>query len=145
MKKVRISTFLFMVLLSSFGLVFTSCEPLNIGIEIGNNTNDYKEATEYLCSRVWVDEWIDSYGSTHRQELRFDYTNIGQDYIMIVDHRGNVQEYTYNFVWDWFNVNYTSLRLKYAPGDYSYMDNMYMGSNVIKCLFDGEPAHFIGR
>lgn len=136
---------LFLMVLSSFALVLTSCEYIGIGIEIGNNTNNYKEVTDYLCSRVWIDEWIDSNGNSHRQELRFDYNNLGQDYLMIVDRRGNVQEYTYNFVWDWYNANYTSLRLKYAPGDYSYMDNMYMGNNRIECLFNGEPAYFYGR
>lgn len=133
------------VILCSFAFVLTSCEEVNIGFEIGNNTNSYREATDFLCSRVWIDEWVDDYGSRHRQELRFDYNNLGQDYIMIVDRRGNIQEYTYNFVWDWFNSNYTSLRLKYGYDDYSYMDNMYMRNNMIECLLDGELVRFYGR
>lgn len=132
------------IIIPSCLFVFTSCERLSIGFEIGNNTDSYREATEFICSRVWVDDWVDSDGNSRHQELRFAYNNVGQDYIRVIDRRGNIQEYTYNFVWDWFSANYTSLRLKYSNG-VSYMDNMYMGNNVIECLFDGEPVTFYGR
>ena len=38
-------------------LAFTSCEYVGLGIEFGNGSYDYRERTDYLCSRVWVDEW----------------------------------------------------------------------------------------
>lgn len=37
--------------------------------------------TDYLCSRIWTDEWTDEYGTYYYQEISFypDYT--GKDYV----------------------------------------------------------------
>ena len=66
----------FSALISVFPILFSSCEYVGIGIELGNGTNNYHEATYYLCSRTWVEEWTDNNGDFHRQELRFYDNNI---------------------------------------------------------------------
>lgn len=131
-------------LISVFPILFSSCEYIGIGIELGNGTNNYREATYYLCSRTWVEEWTDNYGDFHRQELRFYNNNTGEDYVLTVDKHGYRQETSYTFLWDWYDANYTSLRLKYGANDYSYMDNIFMGNNRLDCLLDGYPAYFYG-
>ena len=70
-------------------LAFTSCEYVGLGIEFGNGTNNYHERTDYLCSRVWVDEWYDDYDVYHYQELRFYPDNTGEDYLYTQDRYGN--------------------------------------------------------
>lgn len=57
-------------------LIFTlsSCEYVGLGIEIGNGTNSYHESTDYLCSRIWTDEWTDEYGVYYYQEICFTRT-----------------------------------------------------------------------
>ena len=134
----------FGALISVFPILFSSCEYIGIGIELGNGTNNYREATYYLCSRTWVEEWTDNYGDFHRQELRFYNNNTGEDYVLTVDKHGYRQETSYTFLWDWYDANYTSLRLKYGANDYSYMDNIFMGNNSLDCLLDGYPAYFYG-
>ena len=135
----------FSALITVSSILFSSCQYAGIGIEIGNGTNNYREATYYLCSITWVEEWTDSYGDFHRQELRFYDNNMGEDYVLTVDRRGFRKESSYTFVWDWYDANYTSLRLKYGANDYSYMDNIMMGSNRLDCLLDGYPACFYGN
>ena len=121
----------FSALISTFPILFSSCEYVGIGIELGNGTNNYREATYYLCSRTWVEEWTDNNGDFH-------------DYILTIDNRGFRQESSYSFLWDWYDANYTTLRLKYGANDYSYMDNIFMDNNRLDCLLDGYPAHFYG-
>ena len=69
-------------------LAFTSCEYVGLGIEFGNGSYDYRERTDYLCSRVWVDEWYDDYDVYHYQELRFYPDNTGEDYLYTQDRGG---------------------------------------------------------
>ena len=71
--------------------------------------------------------------------------NTGEDYLYTQDRHGYIQESVYNFTWDWFNSMYTSIRLTYGPGDYSYMDNISMGGNRLNCLLDGQPVYFVGK
>lgn len=134
----------FSALISIFPFLFSSCDYIGVGIELGNGTNNYREATYYLCSRTWVEEWTDNNGDFRRQELRFYDNNTGEDYVLTVDNRGFRQEYSYTFVWDWYDAYYTSLRLKYGANDYSYMDNISMNTNRLECLLDGYPAYFYG-
>ena len=107
-------------------------------------TNNYRERTDYLCSRIWVDEWYDDYDTYYYQELRFYPDNTGEDYLYKQDRYGNREESSLRFGWDWWNVSYTSLRLTYRDG-YSYMDNIQMGGNQLNCLFDNYPAYFTGK
>ena len=62
-------------------LIFTlnSCDYVGLGIEFGNGTNDYRETTDYLCSRIWTDEWTDEYDVYYYQGRRFDPYNTGID------------------------------------------------------------------
>ncbi len=145
--KLRLNKSLLVVLLSVMSLSFmtTSCDFVGIGIEVGNGTNDYRETTSYLCSRVWIDEWEDDYGVYHYQELRFYTNNTGEDYTYTQDRHGYKKETSYSFTWDWYDAMYTSLRLKYGPGDFSYMENIRMGNNRLDCLYDGYPAYFYGK
>lgn len=125
-------------------LAFTSCEYVGLGVEFGNGTNNYRERTDYLCSRIWTDEWYDDYDTYYYQELRFYPDNTGEDYLYKQDRYGNREESILRFAWDWWNVSYTSLRLTYRDG-YSYMDNIQMGGNQLNCLFDNYPAYFTGK
>ena len=108
-----------LIAVMALALSLTSCEHVGIGIEFGNTTNSYHEATGYLCSRPWSDEWYDDYGVYHYQELIFFPDNTGEDYMLTRDRYGYVQESSYTFVWDWYNSIYTSIRMKYGQRDYS--------------------------
>lgn len=134
----------FGIIISLFPILFSSCEYVGIGIELGNGTNNYRESTYYLCSRTWVEEWTDNKGDFHRQEIRFYDNNVGEDYVLTVDRHGFRKESSYTFVWDWYDANYTTLRLKYGMNDYSYMNNIFMGNNRLECLLDGYSACFYG-
>lgn len=63
-------------------------------------------------------------------------------YIRIQDARGRWEEYTYTFTWDWYDAFYTSIRLNYGRGDYSYMDNIRLGEGRMECLLDGAAVCF---
>ncbi|OUN79492.1 hypothetical protein [Bacteroides sp. An51A] len=130
--------------LTAMVLTLASCEYAGIGIEFGNGTNSYRECTDYLCSRTWVEEWYDEYDTYYYQELRFYPDNTGTDYLYQEDRYGNQNESTMHFGWDWWNVSYTSIRIDYRNG-YSYMDNIQMGGNQLNCLFDNYPAYFTGK
>lgn len=130
--------------LTAMVLTLASCEYAGIGIEFGNGTNSYRECTDYLCSRTWVEEWYDEYDTYYYQELRFYPDNTGTDYLYQEDRYGNRNESTMHFGWDWWNVSYTSIRIDYRNG-YSYMDNIQMGGNQLNCLFDNYPAYFTGK
>lgn len=138
--KTLIRKFYYMSALAVLVVSLSSCE---VDFSIGNNTLGYRESTEYLCSFVWVDEWSDADGY-HRQEICFYPNNTGEDYIRFQDRWGYVQEYRYVFTWDWYDSFYTSIRMNYGGGDYSFMDNMDMYDRRIDCLFDGYPVTFFG-
>ena len=142
MKKV-VYKLMMVIFLVGFGISFTSCEGY---VEMGFDTvhDDYYEKTDYLCSRVWFDEWHDDFGVYYYQELRFYSNGRGEDYMYSVDHFGYKNERSYSFRWDWNNSVYTSIVLKYGGKDYSYMERIRMGGNKLDCLFDGEPAYFRG-
>ena len=107
-----------MAMLVALTLAFPSC---NVEMELGNNTLEYRERTAYLCF----------------------YTNgTGEDFIRIQDARGRWEEYTYTFTWDWYDAFYTSIRLNYGGGDYSYMDNIRLGEGRMECLLDGAAVCF---
>ena len=57
---------------------------------------------------------------------------------------GYVQESRYVFTWDWYDAFYTSIRMHYGGGDYSYMDNMQMYDGRLDCMLDGYPVTFFG-
>lgn len=134
-----------LIAIMALAFSLTSCERVGIDIEFGNTTNGYHEATGYLCSRPWSDEWYDNNGVYHYQELIFFPDHTGEDYMLTRDRYGYVQESSYTFAWDWYNSIYTSIRMKYGPRDFSYMDNIAMGGNQLNCLLDGEPVYFMGR
>ena len=136
--------FYYIVAILSLIVTLSSCEYVGLGIEFGNGPGDYREITDYLCSRTWTDEWTDDYGIYYYQELRFYPDNTGIDYLYSEDRYGNRQESTLNFAWDWWNSSYTSIRLNYGSR-YSYLDNIQMGGNQLNCLLDNYPAYFIGK
>lgn len=132
--------FYYMAALTALVLSLSSCE---VDFSIGDNTLRGRESTEYLCSFIWIDEWSDADGY-QRQELRFYPDHTGEDYICMQDRYGYVREYRYRFTWDWYDAFYTSIRMDYGGGDYSYMDNMRMYDGGIDCLLDGYPVTFYG-
>ena len=113
-----------MAMLVALTLAFPSC---NVEMELGNNTLEYRERTAYLCSYDWQDDWYDDYGLHHFQVLRFYTNGTGEDFIRIQDARGRF---------------YTSIRLNYGGGDYSYMDNIRLGEGRMECLLDGAAVCF---
>ena len=123
-----------------------ACDDLEIDIEIEDQTeSSVHYNTEYLTSRVWVDEWTDDDGIFYHQELCFYRNRVGTDYLYSEDRWGNCKESSYKFSWDWRNPRCTEIRMKYGPGDYSYMEHIMMGGNKLDCLLDGQPAYFIGK
>lgn len=131
----------YIAVLAALVVSLASCE---VDVAVGNHTLAYRENTEYLCSFVWTDEWYDEFGDYHYQELYFYPDNTGEDYIRVQDRWGFVQEYSYRFRWDWYDSFFTSIRLNYGGGDYSYMDNMRMYNARLDCLLDGSYVTFIG-
>ena len=125
-------------------ITFTSCEEVYLDVDM-DGSSDRRYKTEYLCSRVWVDEWEDDNGTFYRQELRFWTDYCGEDYLYSEDRWGYETESSYRFDWDWRNTASTSIRLRYGPGDYSYMERISMGDNRLTCWFDGQSAYFVGR
>lgn len=125
-------------------LTLNSCDHVGIGIELGGETNNYRESTDYLCSRIWASEWYDEYDVYYYQEICFYPNNTGSDYLYSQDRWGNTKTSTLNFAWDWWNTSYTSIRLDYGR-KFSYMDNIQMGGNQLNCLFNNYPAYFIGK
>ena len=134
---------LLLVVVMSFML--GSCEEVELEFEVQDSSSNISYSTEYLTSRVWVDEWKDDEGIFYHQELTFYFNHVGADYMYTEDRWGSRTESTYRFTWDWRNARCTSIRMKYGPGDYSYLEDMMMGGNKIDCLFDGQRAYFVGR
>lgn len=130
--------------ITALAVIVLSLVSCDVNIDIGRNTLDYREKTEYLCYYVWVDDWYDDYGDYHEQQLCFYPDNTGEDYIRVQDRYGFTQEFHYNFVWDWYDSFYTSIRLNYGGGDYSYMDNIQMDNGKLGCMLDGYPVYFNG-
>ena len=52
--KTSVRKLYYIAALAALVILLPSCE---VDFSIGNNTLDYRENTEYLCSFVWVDEW----------------------------------------------------------------------------------------
>ena len=48
--------FYYIVAILSLIVTLSSCEYVGLGIEFGNGPGDYRETTDYLCSRTWTDE-----------------------------------------------------------------------------------------
>lgn len=134
---------IFFTIFLCVSFIFTSCEG-GIDIEIGNWSDDYREATYYLCNRVWTDEWYDNHDTYCYQELYFYSNNTGVDYLYTEDRFGNIQESTYHFTWDWWDSFYTSIRLDYGDS-FAYMENIRMNRNHLDCILNGYPVSFIGR
>ena len=133
------------LLIPVMALMLNACDHVSFGLEFGSGTNDYREATNYICSYVWTDEWRDDFGKYYYQEIRFFPDGRGEECMLTEDRFGFRQEARYAFVWDWWDTFYTSIRLTYGKGDYSYMENIRAERNRLECLYDGTPAYFIGR
>ena len=131
------------ILLMAFTL--GSCDELYLDVDLGGNSSEVSYYTEYLTSRLWVDEWKDNNGTFYHQEIRFYADGVGTDYLYSEDRLGYRNESSYDFTWNWKNSRCKSIRLKYGPGDYSYMDDIIMGGNTLDCIFDGQDAYFIGE
>ena len=141
--------FYYIVAILSLIVTLSSCEYVGLGIEFGNGPGDYRETTDYLCSRTWTDEWTDDYGIYYYQELRFYPDNTGIDYLYSEEDKPIqptkcVRLRLQSAQATQHPSSYTSLRLNYGSR-YSYMDNIQMGGNQLNCLLDNYPAYFIGK
>lgn len=123
----------------------TSCE-----VEIDSwydDDNDYNEfyykRTLELCSRTWQETWVQD-GEIRTQRLDFYEDRTGTD-IMRVEHRnGYVTEDRYEFRWKWDNSSQTCIRMTYAPGDYSYFEDIWLGGNTLRGILDNVDVKFTG-
>ena len=120
---------MYIAMLLTLTLAFPSCD---VELELGNHSLEYRERTAYLCSSDWQDDWYDDYGYHRFQVLRFYPDGTGEDYLRIQDAYGRWDEYRYTFVWDWYDAFYTSIRLNYGGGGFSFM-----GKNPPR---DGRPG-----
>ena len=94
---------------------FTSCEvEIDSFYDDDNNGAGYYNRSADLCSRTWV--------SFYRG---MEYPN------------GTVEQYEYNFRWNWENYAQTSIRMSYGPNDVSYLDDVYIGGNRLSGYLDG--------
>ena len=85
----------------------------------------------------WVSFYRDMDGNYCRQELDFFLDRTGIDYIRVEYPNGTVEQYEYNFRWNWENYAQTSIRMSYGPNDVSYLDDVYIGGNRLSGYLDG--------
>lgn len=127
-----------LTLLAIAMMSFASCE-----VEIGGfwDHDDYSpgyyEKSNALCSRTWVDDYIDADGNKCHQELDFYLDRTGVDYIVMVYPDGGVYRNEYRFRWNWENYGQTALRMVYGAGDYSILDRVLISGNVLSGYLDG--------
>ena len=140
--KTKARKFMYIAMLLLVTLALPSCE---VDLSLGNHTLEYRERTAYLCSSDWQDDWYDDYGYHRFQVLRFYADGTGEDYLRVQDAYGRWDEYRYTFVWDWYDAFYTSIRLNYGGGDYSYMDHIQLGNGRLECQLDGAWVSFYNR
>ncbi|WP_308770033.1 hypothetical protein [uncultured Bacteroides sp.] len=137
--KTKARKFMYIAMLLTLTLAFPSCD---VELDLGNGSLEYRERTAYLCSSDWQDDWYDDYGYHRFQVLRFYADGTGEDYLRVQDAYGRWDEYRYTFVWDWYDAFYTSIRLNYGGGDFSYMDNIRLGDGRLECQLDGSWVSF---
>lgn len=106
----------------------------------------YYNRSAELCSRTWVSEYLDIDGNPCRQELDFYLDRTGIDYILVRYPGGRYEEFEYHFRWSWENYAQSSLRMNYGSGDVSYLDDVYVGGNMLSGYLDGRNNYveFIG-
>ena len=81
---------------------FTSCEvEIDSFYDDDNNGAGYYNRSADLCSRTWVSFYRDMDGNYCRQELDFFLDRTGIDYIRVEYPNGTVEQYEYNFRWNW--------------------------------------------
>ncbi len=144
MKTRLLNIFKFLPILM-MALTFASCEGVFVDVEVDDTESNVHYSTKYLVSRVWVDEWTDNNDVFYHQEFSFYGDHVGTEYLYSEDRWGYRTESTYNFTWDWRDARCTEIRMKYGPGDYSYMEHIVLGDNRLDCLLDGQRAYFIGK
>lgn len=102
----------------------------NMGVNY-NRTND-------LTSRTWVSFYQDVDGNNCCQELDFYSDRTGVDFIQVEYPNGRVKTFEYRFYWKWENYAQTSIRMDYGSGDYSFLDDVYIGGNRLSGYLDGQ-------
>lgn len=114
---------------------FASCEvSFYDDDDIGGS---YYEKSRALCSRIWADTFIDIDGNRCYQELTFYLDRHGEDYLRVEYPNGRVKENVYYFDWHWTDRSQYSLEMYYAPGDVSYLDDVWISGNVLSGYLDG--------
>ena len=136
----KTSTFKYfgLALMAILMVSFTSCEvEIDSFYDDDNNGAGYYNRSADLCSRTWVSFYRDMDGNYCRQELDFFLDRTGIDYIRVEYPNGTVEQYEYNFRWNWENYAQTSIRMSYGPNDVSYLDEVYIGGNRLSGYLDG--------
>lgn len=130
--------YLKLALMAVLMINLTSCEvEIDTFYDDDNIGGGYYNRSSDLCSRTWVDTYRDSDGNYCRQELDFFLDRTGIDFLRIEYPDGYVETFEYKFRWSWENYAQTSLRMVYGPKDVSYLDDVYIGGNVLSGYLDG--------
>lgn len=122
----------------------TSCEvEIDSWYDDDYTSDSYYQKTRDLCSRTWQESWSQD-GKYYTQRLDFYENRTGRDFLRIEHRDGYVTEDTYYFDWNWDNKTQTCIRMSYGPGDVSYFERIWLGSNYLSGLLDGTEVYFKG-
>lgn len=144
----RTMVYLKLVLLAVLTVNLAACEvSIDDFYDNDNNGDSYYNKSNELCSRRWVDIYIDVDGNRCRQELDFYMDRTGVDYIRVDYPNGRYTENEYHFNWNWENYGQTVLRMRYGPRDVSYLRDVYIRGNILSGYLDNWDnfVDFIGQ
>lgn len=142
--KTKLMKYFGIIVLLTTMVSLTSCE---VEFESWYDNDDYSESyyrkTRDLCSRTWEDNWKQD-GKYYTQRLDFYENRTGREYMRVESRNGYVTEDFYYFDWNWDNRTQTCVRMYYGPGDVSFLEDLWIGSNTLSGILDGVDVYFKG-
>lgn len=134
-------------LLAVLLLGMTACE-----VEIGTGFYDddsiggaYYSRSQYLCSRTWTGYYTDSHGNRCYQEIDFYLDRSGVEFRRVYYPGGLIEEFEERFRWGWENYEQTALHIAYAPNDVSFLEDVYLGGNVLSGYWNNTFSQWQGK
>ena len=117
-------------------LCLAACE-----VHIGDQPLDEREATRELCRYVWQTSYTAYDGAYVDHFLTFYPNGTGMEEIYSdYPHASYVDRF--DFDWRWTSWAFSSIEMRYGPGDYLYMDNIWLSGGMFSCYFDGQMMTF---